>query len=183
MENEAFKPEQFLFLLSGSQQLEPEWSQVATWPCQWVIRRNCTERGTNIWCCHPGKLWSLCHVWTFSRAHQGSLADVVGYMVTPCALGPCPVLCCYQSIGPESLTLCLNRQAPRPWPVSVHLCEFKGNTPQQQLEQNTAEGRGDLKRLKKFPFHRILGVGYQGCVKYQVKFQEMFNILFSPVYK
>ena len=48
MENEAFKPEQFLFLLSGSQQLEPEWPQVATGPRQWVIRMNCSGGGTNI---------------------------------------------------------------------------------------------------------------------------------------
>lgn len=98
-------------------------------PVSGVIRRNFTGGGTNIWSCHPGKLWSLRRVWTFSRAHQGSLADVAGYMVMSCPLGPCPVLCCYQGVGPESL-----------WQTSPEAmtCEFASMWIQRQHPTATA---------------------------------------------
>lgn len=69
---------------------------------------------------------------------------MAGYAVTLGTMGPRAVLSCHQGMDPDPLMLWNNRQALRTGPgtLCLHLHKFKGNSPQQQLEQNASEVQG-----------------------------------------
>ena len=139
---------------------EPELFQVATWAVLWNIRRNCTGKGmpdgaTLARCgfC-PVSFWvnKSVWVWTFSRAHQGPLVDVAGYIVTSCPTGPCITLSCYQGMSPEPLMLCHNRKTlrMRSGTMSLHHVWILRKLPTATAGTKYKWGRGDPKWLKSF---------------------------------